>query len=313
LGIEKVEVSVVDLTPVKEKALNIALNKIQGEWDFPKLKDLLEELDTGGFDIEITGFDNAEIEDLMTQFHVPAEGLTEDDAIPEKVETVCKTGDLWQLGNHRLLCGDATKKEDVERLMGREKADMVFTDPPYGIGIVRDGHIGGGNICKVGQYQVVKGDDKPFDPGWLLSHGKVQVIFGANYFADKLPIRAGWIIWDKRDGIASNNFADCELAWSSEESPARIYRCVWMGMVKEGESGKRCHPTQKPIKLCQDILDEFPNGQVIFDPYGGSGSTLIACEKLGRQCRMMEIDEHYCDVIIQRWQDFTGRQAEKLN
>jgi len=118
LGVENVEVSVVDLSEVKEKALNIALNKISGEWDFPRLKDLLEELDTGEMDMGITGFDMKEIEDLMTQFHVPEDGLTDDDAVPEDVETICKTGDLWQLGNHRLLCGDATKKEDVERLMG---------------------------------------------------------------------------------------------------------------------------------------------------------------------------------------------------
>ena len=131
LGVENVEVSVVDLSEVKEKALNLALNKISGEWDFPRLKDLLEELDTGNFDIEIMGFDDKEIEDLMTQFNVPEEGLTDDDEIPEQVETICKTGDLWQLGNHRLLCGDATKKEDVERLMGGEKADMTITSPPY--------------------------------------------------------------------------------------------------------------------------------------------------------------------------------------
>jgi len=137
-GDQEVEVSVVDLNEAKEKALNLALNKISGEWDYPALKDLLQELDTGAFDIEITGFDLGEIEDLMNQFHVPEEGLTDDDAVPEPSESICRKGDLWSLGNHRLYCGDATVITDVEKLMAGEKADMVFTDPPYGIELNTD-------------------------------------------------------------------------------------------------------------------------------------------------------------------------------
>ncbi len=117
MDIKSVEVSVVDLSETKEKALNLALNKISGEWDFPRLKDLLEELDTGALDMEVTGFDLKEIEDLMTQFHQPEEGLTDDDAVPEPTESICRKGDLWELGNHRLLCGDATVITDVEKLM----------------------------------------------------------------------------------------------------------------------------------------------------------------------------------------------------
>jgi len=130
----EVEVSVVDLDEVKERALNLALNKISGEWNLPRLEDLLEELDTGDFDMEITGFDETEIEDLMTQFYVPEEN-EKDDEVPEvPEEPITKTGDLYKLGEHRLLCGDATKIDDVERLMDGQKADMVFTDPPYGLG-----------------------------------------------------------------------------------------------------------------------------------------------------------------------------------
>lgn len=137
-GDTEVEVSVVDLDDSHEKALNLALNKISGEWDLSLLKDLLLELDTGDFDMDVTGFDVKEIEDLMTQLHVPEEGLTDDDEVPEPTESICRRGDLWQLGNHRLLCGDATILTDVERLMGGEKADMVFTDPPYGIDLDTD-------------------------------------------------------------------------------------------------------------------------------------------------------------------------------
>ena len=160
MGAIEVDVSVVDLSEVKEKALNLALNKIQGDWDLPKLKDLLQELDTGELDMEITGFDSKEIEELMTQFHVAKEGLTDDDEIPDKVETICKLGDLWQLGNHRLLCGDATRKEDVERLMNGEKADMVFTDSPYGINLNTDfsAIMGRGKV-----YPKVIGDDVEWD------------------------------------------------------------------------------------------------------------------------------------------------------
>ena len=132
-GTKEVDVSVVDLSDSKEKALNIALNKISGEWDMPKLKDLLEEIDTGEFDIEITGFDSGEIEDLMNQLFVPDENEL-DDVVPEVEEPIAVLGDLYQLGDHRLLCGDATMIDDVEKLMGGSKADMVFTDPPYNIG-----------------------------------------------------------------------------------------------------------------------------------------------------------------------------------
>jgi hypothetical protein len=132
-GLESVEVSVVDLAPSKEKALNVALNKVQGDWDLPKLKDLLTELDTGEFDIEITGFDDKEIEKLMLQFYEPQVD-EKDDIVPEvPEEPVTKPGDLYILGDHRLLCGDATSIEDVERLMDRQVSDMVFTDPPYNI------------------------------------------------------------------------------------------------------------------------------------------------------------------------------------
>ena len=116
IGQTEVEVSVVDLDDAKEKALNIALNKISGEWDLPVLKDLLQEIDTGAFDIEVTGFDSKEIEDLINKTFVPTAGNTDDDAIPENVETICKKGDLWKLGEHRLLCGDATVITDVEKL-----------------------------------------------------------------------------------------------------------------------------------------------------------------------------------------------------
>ncbi len=243
--------------------------------------------------------------------------MIDDDEIPEKVETVCKTGDLWQLGNHRLLCGDSTKKDDIERLMGGEKADIVFTDPPYGINIIKGikGKIGYENLGKIGTsklYKTVIGDDIKFDPNFLLSLNMPLILFGANYYADLLPCKSGWLVWDNRTGetIHRTTFADCELIWTSFDSPARLYRHLWDGMVRAGnrndELKDRVHPTQKPVGLCVQILQDY-KGVSVFDPFGGSGSTLIACEKLSRRCFMMEIDEYYASIILGRWANFTGK------
>jgi len=328
LGHTEADVSVVDLDETKEKALNLALNKISGEWDYPKLKDILEQLDTGDLDMEITGFDLKEIEDLMTQFHVPEEGLTDDDAVPEPTESICRRGDLWSLGNHRLLCGDATKKEDVEKLMGGEKADMVFTDPPYGMNLDTDWtgvkgslksadwvkKLGGGN-----KYHKVIGDDKPFkfsDFLWL--DVKEQFWFGADYYCKELPDGGSWFVWDKRltesaDLMIGSAF---ELLWSMQKHKRDIIRIKWAGVygLASEDTQSRIHPTQKPTSLFTWIMERYGrSGDIILDFFGGSGSTLIACEKLGRRCFMMEIDEHYCDVIIKRWEDFTGKQAVKID
>lgn len=319
----------VDLSEVKEKALNLALNKISGEWDIPRLKDLLEELDTGAFDIEITGFDLKEIEDLMSQFHVPGEGLTDDDAVPEPTEAICNRGDLWQLRNHRLLCGDATVITDVERLMGGEKVDMVFTDPPYGINLDTrySQHPKGsarsalkGKEPKMHDYAPIAGDDKVFDASFLsalLGYVEEQFWFGADYYRRTLSsndIDGSWLVWDKRnsetDSVIGSGF---ELIWSKQKHKRDVLRFYWSGVFGDKEARNRLHPTQKPTSLLIDIMTRWGTGNIVLDPFGGSGSTLIACEKLGRRCYMMEIDEHYCDVIIKRWEDYTGKQAVRID
>ncbi len=227
--------------------------------------------------------------------------------------------------------------------MGGEKAELLLTDPPYGINIVHtDGATDGGSkpfgsvkpgarafgewgsvqrgpksknqLIKANVYHVIEGDDKPFDPSHLLGVAGHTILFGANYYADKLPCTSGWICWDKREQITRNSFTDCELAWTSDSKPARVYSYLWNGLHQGGEHGeRRLHPTQKPVALFEWVLQQYEKCAVVADWYGGSGSTLIACEKLGRRCYMMEIDEHYCDVIIQRWQNFTGKKAELIN
>ena len=198
------------------------------------------------------------------------------------------------------------------------KADLVFTDPPYGISIVNDnGKIGRGNLAKNKVYPKVIGDDtteitqKAYDI--LKNISDKLIIWGGNYFTDFLDFSDGWLIWDKRCGMNSNYFADGEMAYCSFHTPVRIYRQLWNGMIREGEHEERVHPTQKPVKMLTEILQDFSNeNDTVLDVFGGSGSTLIACEQTKRKCRMMELDEHYCDVIIKRWEALTGKKAELI-
>ena len=198
---------------------------------------------------------------------------------------------------------------------------VAIIDPPYGISVVGDkGNIGGGTKqAPTTKFQKVIGDEntniaeKAYN---LLASLKVDsiVVWGGNYFAHFLPKAGRWFVWDKNrpEGLT---LSDCELAWSNIKGiKVQKFKCTWDGYHKEGESGTRIHPNQKPVQLMVDLIKEVSNeGDIILDLFGGSGSTLIACEKLSRRCFMMEIDEHYCDIIIQRWQNFTGHKAELIN
>lgn len=138
-----------------------------------------------------------------------------------------------------------------------------------------------------------------------------QIIFGGNYFTDFLPPSRCWVVWDKQN---TGNFADAELAWTSFDKGVRLYHFLWNGLCRAGsrevEGVKRVHPTQKPVGMIGDILKDFTKeGDIVLDCFGGSGTTLIACEQLNRRCRMMELDPHYCDVIIARWEKLTGKEA----
>lgn len=195
---------------------------------------------------------------------------------------------------------------------------MVFTDPPYGINIVNSqGKVGAPRLAKNRTYKPVKNDDstdtaeRNFEI--LKSLCSRLIIWGGNYFLGFLPPSDGWVVWDKRVDMNGNNFADGEMAWCSFHTPLRIYHQLWNGMIREGEHENRVHPTQKPVRMLSDVLRDF-SGEAdnILDCFGGSGSTLMACEQTGRHCYMMEYDEHYCDVIIARWEKFTGRTAEKI-
>lgn len=267
------------------------------------------------FDIDLLG-----IEDFVIEPTEKLEPGCNEDEVPEHVEPITKARDLYLLGKHRLLCGDSTSIDAVEKLMNGEKADIVFTDPPYGVNVVaNNGTVASGKLCKPGVYSKIIGDDTTDtarDCYNLITALEIPVIclWGGNYYSEFCPASPGWIVWDKRGDMASNDFPDCELAWTNQKRPARIYKQLWSGMIKEGEKGKRVHPTQKPIALaewCFEKLDK--DSKSVLDLFGGSGSTLIACEKTNRKCFMMELDPHYCDVIVARWEKYTGKKAELIN
>lgn len=316
-----------DLSDEERKAYMLVHNKLTMNTDFDS--DLL--------DIELDDILNIDMTDFGFELALDDEPKeVVEDELPKEVETRCKLGNLWQLGEHRLICGDSTDIAVIDRLMDGVKADMVFTDPPYGMNLDTDfsgmvsemfsneKHTKNGN-----KYEQGKVDE--FHPEMidavLMVDADEMFLWGADYFAELLPNKndGSWIVWDKRangnDDVAEDYSSDkmygsCfELCWSKKKHKRDIARVKWAGVfgTEQEFDHKRYHPTQKPIKLAGWFLDRYSKeGQVIIDLFGGSGSTLIACEQLDRKCYMAELDPHYCDVIIQRWENFTGRKAVKL-
>lgn len=247
----------------------------------------------------------------------------EEDEVPEVDETaepVSKLGEVYQLGRHRLMCGDSTKIEDVEKLMNGQKADMVFTDPPYGMGLEADFKWSKENesmgIKPSKGYDKVIGDEQQFnyqEYEWL--DIKEQFWWGADYYVDTLPNcgkEGSWIVWDKKNDslkdVWTNEF---ELLWSKVKHKKQVLRVLWNGALgTESEDVKnRVHPTQKPIRVCTPVIEQYSKiDGVVLDLFGGSGSTLIACEQLDRTCYMMELDPKYCDVIRKRYAKFIGKE-----
>lgn len=312
-------VSLTHLTEAQKRAYIIADNRLalNAGWDEDMLRVELQDLDSLDFDINLLGFDEREIDSLLSSVN---DGLTDEDAVPElPEEPTTKLGDLWLLGEHRLLCGDSTSIDAVDKLMDGNKADMVFTDPPYGINEKgdRSKRKGKKSLSDGVKYNDFNDDTIQYAiDAYNLCEGlniPRQVWWGANYYCHSLPQSNNWFIWDKRvEEKQKDTNSDCEMAWvKSKYSSIRIFRHLWKGLMKDSERGlARVHPTQKPIALAEWAFDYFKNVLIVLDLFGGSGSTLIACEKTNRHCRMMELDPKYCDVIIQRWEEFTGNKAE---
>ena len=315
----------VDWPEKKEMAANIAANKHGGEFDWPKLKDLIIEIDDGAFDIELTGFSAEELQETFGITGPEQGGLTDDDAVPdvpEKPKT--RTGDLYIMGAHRVLCGDSTKADDVERLMDGQKADMVFTDPPYGMNLDTDFNkmTSEKSFHKGGTHRPVIGDDVEYDPKHLLdyfSYCKEIFLWGADYYIERIERNyenlGSWVVWDKRlEDSADKMYGSCfELCWSKQKHKRDIARIKWAGFfgLSSEDTKNRIHPTQKPVTLIEWFFERY-KGNLVIDLFLGSGSTLIACEKTNRKCYGMEIDPHYCDVIVKRWEEYTGQKAKLI-
>jgi len=316
------------LTDSQKRAYVIADNKLalNAGWDEELLKVELTGLEEEGFDLGLTGFSADELKALMSVEVI--EGKTDPDEVPEAPEDpVTVLGDIWTLGNHRVMCGDSTDVLAVERLMDGNKVDMVFTDPPYGISIVSGRKVGGGgafggkknertdksNVIESSNFSPIIGDDTIDTAVEAIQviatlGATVEIIWGGNYYASHLPNSSCWIVWDKKN---SGNFADAELAWTNQKTAVRLFQHMWNGMVKASEHGqKRVHPTQKPVALAEWCFENYGKECLsVIDLFGGSGSTLLACERKQKQGFIMELSPEYCDVIVKRWQDFTGRTA----
>ena len=321
IGMDNIPCVEVDLSLNEEKELNIRLNKNVGEWDYDSLANYFD-VD----DLVDWGFSDDELQFYEDE---PEQGLIEDDEIPEVEEAITKQGDLWILGEHRLLCGDATKKEDVDMLMDGEKADMVFTDPPYNVdyegyteekltiksdAMSEDEYIkflsdtfmnykntvkGGGSlyVCHASSWQM--------ETEQALKDHKIevrnQIIWGKNTFAwgfGRYKFQHEPIFYCHIKGKSDN--------WYGNKSQSTLW-------LENKPVANKLHPTMKPVEIVLRATDNSSkDGDLIIDFFLGSGTTLIACEKTNRKCYGMELDPHYCDVIVKRWEEFTGKKAKRV-
>lgn len=331
LGLDTVPIIRLDaLTDKQRRAYALVHNQLTMNSDFDlELLDL--ELGDIDLDMEPFGFDLGGEEE-------PQEVVEDDYDGEPPAEPKAKRGDIYQLGRHRLMCGDSTDVNAIDRLMDGVKTDMVFTDPPYGMNLDTD-YSGMKNHLDFAK-------EKGFTGGKKYKQGKVDefcpemidavftidademFLWGADYFAEFLPNKndGSWIVWDKRangngdinaDYLSDKMYGSCfELCWSKKKHKRDIARVKWAGVfgTEQEFDHKRYHPTQKPIKLAGWFLQRYSKaGDNVVDLFGGSGSTLVACEQLGRNAYLMELDPRYVDVIIERWEKFTGEKAVLLN
>ena len=335
LGITEVPVvPMTHLTDIQRRALILADNKIgeNAAWDEALLGLELAELNDAGFDLGLTGFSAEEWESLIAGEEATKDGLTDDDAVPEIPETpISRTGDLWLLGEHKLLCGDATKADDYTALLGDELPDMAFTDPPYNVNYA--------NTAKDklrGKNRPILNDNLGADFGAFLTdacRNILAVTKGAVYIAmssselDTLQsaFRSAGGKWSTFIIWAKNTFTLGRADYQRQYEPI-LYGWrdgadhYWCGDRDQGDvwqvkkpAKNDLHPTMKPVELVERaVRNSSKTRDIVLDPFGGSGSTVIACEKSGRRARLIELDPKYVDVIVRRWQDFSGGEATRL-
>jgi site-specific DNA-methyltransferase (adenine-specific) len=328
LELPKVPVVVAkDWTDAQKRAYVIADNKLalNAGWDENLLNLELTELGEGGFDISLTGFSAEELEALKPI--VMGGGLTDDDAVPEAAEeSVTKVGDVWVMGKHRLLCGDSTKVDDLRKLCADQLVDMWLTDPPYNVAyegktkdaltikndsmqddtfrqFLRDAYVSADTVMKPGAvFYIWHADSEGYnfrgaakDAGWkvrqCLIWKKSSMVMGRqDYHWKHEPCLYGW-----KEGASH--------LWATDRKQTTI-------LEFDRPSRSTDHPTMKPVSLFEyQLLNNTKGGDIVLDSFGGSGTTLIAAEKNGRVARLLELDPKYCDVIVKRWQEYTGKDA----
>ena len=378
LGYEEVDVVVVSLDKQREKALNIALNKITGEWDELKLKDLLLDLDLGDYDISLTGFEQEDLAELVDNLAVEPEAMDDDfdgEAVLEDiVEPKTRLGDVWKLGRHRLMCGDSTSQEDVATLMKGEMADLIITDPPYNVNYgdkaemldtyLQKGHRNNSRIKNDNM------DNESFYSFMLqiyqsayefMREGAAIYVFHAEStghifrqaFLDAGLKLAQCLIWEKnafvlgrqdyqwrhepcldgwkegaahyfindrtQDTVILEDDVDFEAMKKADliayiEDMHRRYKDQTSVIYENKPTRNDIHPTMKPVTLIGRLMsNSSKSGWNVLDLFGGSGSTLMAAEQLGRTAFLMELDEKFCDVIVKRWEEYTGQSAIRIS
>jgi hypothetical protein len=317
LGWTEIAVVFVEDDEQTAQAFALADNRTAdlGTYDNEALADMLKAVSIDPELLSATGYDADDLAELLDSIE-PLPAMTGDpDAVPDTAPAKTARGDVWLLGDHRLMCRNSMG-------MDLPNCDALISDPPYGMRIDTSWY--GRPVGKsIGANRVVtsnhsyKGkldwDQDDFNPTIFASHCETVALFGANYFCTNLPESGTWWVWDKRtteSGDTQNAYGmPFELIWIKGEKAHRIIRHLWAGFTRKSEAAdkERLHPTQKPVAVMRELIEYLTEkGQIVFDPFGGSGSTLIACHQTGRICYTMELDEHYCDVICKRFQQATG-------
>ena len=321
MGMTEVDCVVVEMDEDKEKALNIALNKISGEWDKDKLALLIADLQGTDFDVSLTGFEPAEIDDLFKD--TLQDGVKDDDFdVGAELEkpTMTHPGDIWTLGCHRLICGDSTKAETYDLLMGSTKANLVITDPPYNVNYEGSaGKIKNDNMADEAFYNFLLDAYTQMhsamadDASIYVFHADTEGLNFRRAFADAGFYLSGCCIWKKQSLVLGRSpyqwqHEPCLYGWKKNGKhqwyTGRKETTIWE-FDKPKKNGD--HPTMKPIPLlAYPIMNSSMSNSVVLDPFGGSGSTLIACEQTDRICYTVELDEKFCDVIVKRYIEQVG-------
>jgi DNA modification methylase len=322
LGWSEIQIVRTDLEGPEAIAFAVADNRTGelAEWDAGVLSETLKSLQEMDFDLGAIGFDEKDLLGMIATPE-PTEGLTDADEVPENVETRCKPGDLWILGKHRLLCGDSTNVQHVERLMGGEKADMVFTDPPYGVDYegVNNDHLKADQL-RTFIRDALSNVDMHLRAGacYYVFHPDIHAyeFIGAIRDLEWVQARPPVLLWIKDSLVLSRGDYHSRsepmlYGWKSgaghQQLEDRSQDNVWQYPKPKAAEG---HPTMKPVELvARAIGNSSKKSGLVVDPFLGGGSTLIACEKTGRRCFGMELDPKYCDVILARWEAFTGQTA----